>query len=73
MSEQCWEEPTEIKPDGSVWSSTLCLSLFDVNVSLPQFVWFGHFVVGLSNCQPFVVSKQHGGRMLLSTVRQDPT
>lgn len=28
MSERCWEDPTEIKRDGSVRSSTLCLSLF---------------------------------------------
>lgn len=57
MSEQRWEEPAEIKHDGSVWSLALCLSLFFLcevaleSVSLPQFFWFGHFFGYRFNCQ----------------------
>lgn len=51
MSERCWEDPTEIKRDGSVRSSTLCLSLF--------LMWMCHYH-SLSGLATFCTSEAVG-------------
>lgn len=69
MSERCWGEPTEIKRDGSVWRSTLCLGLFHAKVLLYHSLsGLATFHVGLLLFQNNVVEEC----LCLLTERQDP-